>query len=85
MYPHRAMDRLWELALIHKHKHKPKYGFGHRKAQFSQLLVLLEREESLAVSDLLCLAEVRESAVEATKYGEPACPYPRWALPGSGR
>lgn len=70
VYPHPAMVGLWQLDLILKYKHKTKYEFDYRKAQFAQLLDLLEGEESLAVSDLPRWTEIRAIATGATKHGD---------------
>ncbi len=70
VYPHPAMVGLWELDLILKYKHKTKYAFDFRKAQFKRLLDLLEAEESLDVGSVPRWSELRKIAGDATKHGD---------------
>lgn len=70
VYPHPAMVGLWQLDLILKYKHKSKYPFDFRKAEFERLLALLKRESSLRVAELPRWGELRSIAGAATKHGE---------------
>lgn len=70
VYPHPAMVGLWELDLILKYKHKAKYAFDYRAAQFALLLDRLEAVRTLAVTDVPRWAEIRAAAAAATKHGD---------------
>lgn len=70
VYPHPAMVGLWQLDLILKYKHKTKYPFAFRKAEFGRLLQLLEDEATLQVDALPRWADVRAIAEQAAKHSD---------------
>ena len=70
VYPHPAMVGLWELDLILKYKHKTKYPFEYRKAEFLRLLELLKGVDSLRLAEVPRWGELRAIAASSTKHGD---------------
>ncbi|MET4098585.1 putative RNase H-like nuclease [Agrococcus sp. UYP10] len=70
VYPHPAMVGLWDLDLILKYKHKAKYPFEYRKAEFLRLLELLEGVDSLRLAEVPRWGELRAIAASSTKHGD---------------